>query len=63
MLLWLTTFVKGIIFEAERVKVAAQSLIAQADEEKRDGCEMRNALLHTAIFHKCMGFLKLECEN
>lgn len=52
MLSWLTTFVKGINFEVERVKVAAQSLIAEADEVKRDGCEMRNTLLHTAIFHK-----------
>ncbi|VBB28196.1 unnamed protein product [Acanthocheilonema viteae] len=52
MLSWLTTFVKGITFEAERAKVAAQSLIGQADEEKRDGCEMRNAILHNAIFHK-----------
>uniref|UniRef100_A0A8R1TZL4 Uncharacterized protein n=1 Tax=Onchocerca volvulus TaxID=6282 RepID=A0A8R1TZL4_ONCVO len=44
MLSWLTTFVKGIIFEAERVKVAAQSLIAQADEEKRDGSQMQNVI-------------------
>lgn len=52
MLLWLIIFVKGITFEAERAKVAAQSLIGQADEEKRDGCEMRNALLHNSVFYK-----------
>lgn len=53
---WLTTFVKGITFEAERAKVAAQSLIGQADEEKRDGFEMRNTLLHNSIFYKGVGF-------
>ncbi|KAM3722547.1 Uncharacterized protein ACO02O_05860 [Dirofilaria immitis] len=52
MLSWLTTFVKGIIFEAERIKVAVQSLIAEADEEKRDGSEMQNVLLYTALFHE-----------
>ncbi|KAK6102595.1 Peptidase M16 inactive domain family protein [Brugia pahangi] len=57
MLSWLTTFVRGIIFEAERVKVTAQSLIADADEEKRDGCEMQNALLHTALFHKDSNYM------
>uniref|UniRef100_A0A915PJR3 Uncharacterized protein n=1 Tax=Setaria digitata TaxID=48799 RepID=A0A915PJR3_9BILA len=50
MLSWFTTFINGIIFEAERAKVAAQSLVAQADEEKRDGYEMQNVLLNTSIY-------------
>ncbi|VDN02800.1 unnamed protein product [Thelazia callipaeda] len=49
---WLTIFIKDIIFEAKRVKVTAQSLIALADEEKRDGYEMQDTLLQTALYQK-----------
>lgn len=54
MLSWLKTFVIGLIFEAERVKVAVQKLIAEADEEKRDGSDMCDTLLTTAMHDKSM---------